>query len=159
MTIDEFSRAVEALKPTLYRVCRAQLSVAADREDAVQEAILRAWQKRHTLREPRYFNSWLIRILLNECHDAQRRRRRCVPMEALPEPKKDEDPRLEALRDALEALDEKQRLCVLLYYIEGYSVQEVARMLNIGESAVKQRLLRGRRKLKDMLSEEVLWHD
>ena len=42
MTADEFARRVEALKPVMYRVCRAQLSEPHDREDAVQEAILRA---------------------------------------------------------------------------------------------------------------------
>ena len=44
---------------------------------------------------------------------------------------------------------------MLLHYIEGYEVREVARMLGIGESAVKLRLLRGRKRLKELLSEEV----
>lgn len=159
MTIDEFTRAVTALRPTLYRVCRAQLSSPQDREDAVQEAVFRAWRKRDALREPRYFNTWLIRILLNACHDVQKARRRELLTDAPPEPTAHVDPRLAALSDALAALEEKQRLCVLLHYIESYSVKEVARMLGIGESAVKLRLLRGRRKLKELLSEEVFTDD
>ena len=155
MTSDEFARRVEALRPTLYRVCRAQLAVAADREDAIQEAVLRAWCKLGALREPERFEAWLIRILINVCHNLQRQRGRVLPMEAPPEPPPRDDSRARALRDALEALDEKQRLCVLLYHIEGYPVKEVARMLGIGESAVKLRLVRGRRRLKEMLSEEV----
>ena len=159
MTIDKFSRAVTALRPTLYRVCRAQLNDPADREDAVQEAIFRAWRKRDTLREPRHFNAWLIRILINECHDIQRRRKRDLLTDDPPEPPTGGDSRLSELRDALTALDEKQRLCVLLHYIEGYSVKEVARMLNIGESAVKLRLMRGRKRLRELLTEEVFRHD
>ncbi len=160
MTSDEFVRRAEALRPTLYRVCRTQLPCTADREDAVQEAVLRAWQKRGALREPRYFNTWFIRILINVCHDIQRQRRRVVPTEAPPEsPDSADDPRLAELRAAMDALEEKQRLCVLLHHIEGYSVREVSRILGIGESAVKLRLLRGRRKLKEMLSEEVFGDD
>ena len=76
MTSDEFTRRVSAMRQTLYRVCRTQLTEPADRDDAVQEAIFRAWQKRDTLRDARYFETWFIRILLNQCHDLQRQRRR-----------------------------------------------------------------------------------
>ena len=155
MTSEEFARRVEALRPTLYRICRSELSVAADREDAVQEAVLRAWRKRDSLRETKYFNTWFIRILVNVCHDIQRRHGRVIPMETPPEPPPRRDDCAEALREALDALEEKQRLCLLLHHIEGYSVKEVAAMLNIGESAVKQRLMRGRRKLRELLSGEV----
>ena len=155
MTSEEFARRAEALLPTLYRICRAELSIQSDREDAVQEALFRAWCKRDTLREPLYFNTWFIRILINVCRDIQRKRRRVVLAETPPEPPPPDDARVRALREAMDALEEKQRLCLLLHYIEGYSVREVARMLNLGESAVKQRLMRGRRKLKELLSEEV----
>lgn len=156
MTIDEFSRAVTALRPTLYRICRAQLRNPADREDAVQEAICRAWQKRRALRDPKAFDGWLIRILVNECHNLQRRGSRLVLTDAPPEPPATaENGRAAELLEAMDAMDEKLRLCVLLHYIEGYSVKEVARMLCIGESAAKQRLRRGRAKLREMLSEEV----
>lgn len=155
MTSDDFVRRVEALRPTLYRVCRAQLSVAADREDAVQEAVLRAWRKLGTLRDESRFDGWFIRILINVCHNLQRQRGRVVPMEIPPEPPPRDDSRARALREAMNALDERQRLCVLLHYIEGYTVKETATMLGIGESAAKLRLMRGRRRLKEMLSEEV----
>lgn len=153
MTAEEFARRVEALKPVMYRVCRAQLREPHDREDAAQEAILRAWEKRETLRESAYFETWFIRILINACHDIQRRGQRVTAMDVLPEPTPKPDHR--DLYLALMTLDEKQRMCVLLHYIEGYSVREVAGMLGIGESAVKLRLMRGRKKLRELLSEEV----
>ncbi|MBQ8110119.1 MAG: sigma-70 family RNA polymerase sigma factor [Clostridia bacterium] len=126
MTTDEFTRRVEAIRPVLYRVCCTQLSIPADREDAIQEAVFRAWRKRDLLRQTRYFNTWFIRILINACHDIQKRQGRVTPMEALPEPASPADARLEGLRDALNALDEKQRLCVLLHYIEGYGTRSGA---------------------------------
>lgn len=159
MTSDEFARRVEALRPTLYRVCRSQLRSAADREDAVQEAVFSAWRKRETLRDAQRFDAWFIRILINECHNLQRRRKHCVLMSDPPEPPTQGDHRLKDLREALDALEEKQRLCVLLHHIEGYSVKEVSRMLGVGESTVKLRLMRGRKRLKEMLSEEVFTDD
>jgi len=153
MTADEFARRVEALKPVMYRVCRAQLAGAHDREDAAQEAILRAWEKRDGLKQPEFFETWFIRILINACHDIQRRNRRVVTMDAPPE--REPRPENRDLYLALMALQEKQRMCVLLHYIEGYGVREVAQMLGVGESAVKVRLMRGRNKLRELLSEEV----
>ena len=153
MSADEFARRVEALKPVIHRVCIAQLREPHDREDAAQEAILRAWEKRDGLREPQYFETWFIRILINACHDIQRRGRRMVTMDTPPE--RESKPEDRDLYLALMALEEKQRMCVLLHHIEGYGVREVARMLGIGESAVKVRLMRGRKKLRQMLSEEV----
>ena len=155
MTSDEFARWVEALRPVLYRVCRVQLSIPADREDAVQEAVFRAWRKRNSLRDARRFDTWMIRILVNECRDIQRRHRYFVVTDALPEIPAAGGNGGRELRDALLQLDEKQRLCMLLHYIEGYKVKEVARMLGLGESAVKARLMRGRQRLKEMLSEEA----
>lgn len=154
MTSEDFARRVEALRPVLYRVCRVQLAIPADREDAVQEAIFRAWQKRNSLRDARRFDTWMIRILINQCRDIQRRHRYYVVTDALPEPSA--EGASGELREALLRLDEKQRLCMLLHYIEGYKVKEVARMLGLGESAVKARLMRGRQRLKEMLSEEAL---
>ena len=155
MTIDDFTRNVENMTPVMYRICCLQLKRAADREDAVQEAIFRAWKKRDSLREERFFNTWLIRILINICHDIQKRNKRVYAEEYLPEPKSTGDPMLRDLRGALMELDEKLRLPVVLHYIDGYSVREVSGMLNISENAVKLRLMRGRKKLKEQLTEEV----
>lgn len=153
MTNSEFIRRLDQLRPTLYRICCMQLFCAADREDAIQEAIFKAWRKRDSLREARYFNTWFIRILLNECHNLQKRQRRNLPLEVAPEPSASfEAPNLSW---ALQALEEKQRMCILLHHIEGYSVREVATMLKMSEGAVKQRLLRGRKRLKELLAEEV----
>ncbi len=155
MTGDDFARKVTELTPVMYRVCYMQLSSTADRDDAVQDAIFKAWQKRHTLRNEEFFKTWLIRILINVCHDMQKSQKRCQPVENVPEPAHHNNSRIEELRDALMTIDEKLRMPVLLHYINGYSIREVSRMLCVTENAVKLRLLRGRRKLREQLSEEV----
>ena len=70
----EFVQRVRACERRLYRVARAQLPSEADCEDAVQEALLRAWDRLDTLREEAYFETWLIRILINQCKTFYRRR-------------------------------------------------------------------------------------
>lgn len=155
MTGEDFARRVTELTPVLYRMCYMQLRTAADREDAVQEAIFRAWEKRGTLRKEEFFKSWLIRILLNVCHDMQKRQKRVVPVEEIPERAAETDDRSAELRSALFELDEKLRVPVILHYIDGYSVRDIARILDISENAVKLRMLRGRKKLREILMEEV----
>ena len=151
----EFAARIWEMRQTLFRICFAQLPSPHDREDAVQEALARAWKKRGQLREDHYLQTWLVRILLNVCHDMQRRSQRFVPAAELEPPAQDaaEDG---ALREALLALPEKYRLPILLHYIEGYPIQQVAKMLRIPEGTAKTRLSRGRQQLKERLHEEVL---
>ena len=151
----EFAARIWAMRQTLFRICFSQLPSAQDREDAVQEALARAWRKRGQLREEGYLQTWLVRILLNVCHDMQRRGQRMVPTAEIELPVQDTSPD-GALREALLALPEKYRLPILLYYLEGYSLRQVAQMLHIPENTVKTRLSRGRQQLKERLHEEVL---
>lgn len=155
MNSEEFATRVEAIRSKLYRICCMQLYDPADREDAIQEAIFKAWKKRSSLRESQYFDTWFIRILINECHNIQKRRKRSLPLETAGEYAGSSGFEGQDLRMSLASLDGKLRICVLLHYIEGYSVCEVSRILGIGESAVKARLMRGRKRLKEILSEEV----
>ncbi len=151
----EFAARIWAMRQTLFRICFSQLPSAQDREDAVQEALARAWRKRGQLREEGYLQTWLVRILLNVCHDMQRRGQRMVPTAEIELPVQDTSPD-GALREALLALPEKYRLPILLYYLEGYSLRQVAQMLRVPENTVKTRLSRGRQQLKERLHEEVL---
>ena len=66
MRNEEVTQAILGMTDTLYRVACAQLRQRADREDAVQECLRKAWEKRHLLRDERYLQTWVIRILLNE---------------------------------------------------------------------------------------------
>ena len=120
MDKSEFTAAVLEAEPTLYRVAKAMLGSEHDCADAAQQAILRAWEQLGTLRNPRYFKTWLTRILINECSAILRLRQRLAPYEpeqaeAIPAPMPDDHSDLYA---ALLSLDEKYRLPVVLYYLE-----------------------------------------
>ena len=154
MTSDEFARRITAMTQTLYRVSRTMLASGADREDAVAEAIRRAWEKRGSLRDERYVETWVVRILINVCRNVSRRRGREVPVETLPERAAPQggDP---DLRQAVTLLPENLRLPIVLHYTEGYEVAEIARMMRLPSGTVKTRMRKARALLKAMLSEEV----
>ncbi len=155
MTNEAFTEAIIRMTPTLYRIARGQLLIAADQQDAVQEAIRRSWEKRGNLRNEDYLKTWVIRILLNACHDIQRRAKREYPVSEFPD-KPSAAPESEDLRGALLRLKEKYRSPILLHYIEGYDVQRVAEILKIPAGTVKTRLSRGREQLRNILNEEAL---
>ena len=119
-------------------------------EDAVQETIRRAWEKQASLKDERYMQTWVIRILLNVCRSQQRKSAKMIPAEYLPAAHRD-DMTGTPLLNALFTLEEKFRLPLQLRYVEGYSVAETARILRLPEGTVKSRLSRGRDRLKAIL--------
>ena len=155
MNVQEFSRRADACAGKLYAVAYCTLRSEADCEDAVQEALLRAWRKLYALRGEEFFETWLVRICINESRRILRRRtlRGELPLEeaaqaAAPPP---EDP---ALRDAVRAMELRWRLPIVLHYIDGYSEKETAAILRLPVSTVKWRLREGRARLRARLEEK-----
>ena len=149
-----FSREIEKLGPTLFRVAFAILRNRTDCEDAAQNAVLKAYRNLDTLKERRYFKTWLIRILKNECFDTLKRRRPTLDMEgqgtlsyemAVP----DLD-----LNRAFDTLSPEERLTITLYYYEGYDTREIARLTEVSEGTVRSRLSRARTSLRSQLQEK-----
>lgn len=153
MDKQEFARRVTQMQGSLYRVAASYLRGESDRLDAVAEAIARAWEKRGTLREEAWFATWITRILIRVCVDIQRRQKRMTPVDTLPETPTGEDS-CAALREAVDSLPQKLRTMVVLYYMEGYEVLEVARIMGTTKGAVCAGLSRAREKLRAMLGEE-----
>lgn len=155
MDKDTFARQVTDLQGGLYRVAASYLRGESDRLDAVSEAITRAWEKRHTLRDEGLFRTWITRILIRECVNIQRRQKRSVPVDVLPEAESEpEDERIAALREALAQLPQRQRTMTVLHYMEGYDVREVARIMGTTKSAVCAGLSRARARLRALMGEE-----
>lgn len=152
MTDAEFAARVIAMQDTLYCVSTTILPRLCDREDAVQSAIEKALRRRGRLRDAAALEKWLTRILINECYTIHRRRRREVlcgdPAARETAPDADTD-----LYRLFTSLPEAYRLPMVLHYVEGYAVSEVAVMLHLRVNTVKSRLLRGRRLLGAALEE------
>ena len=154
MDKEEFAERVMGMRDTLYRVAASLLRCEADREDAVAEAVAKAMVKLPGLRKVEAFGPWMIRILMNECYNIIRRGKREIAVEQVPDVYFAKEESRE-LFQAFHELEEKYRLPMVLYYVEGYKVEEVAKALRLPEGTVKSRLMRGRKQLRDMLDGEV----
>ena len=82
MNDDEYMSRVLGMERKLYRIAHSLLWNDADCADAIQEAITKGWMKKATLREVCFFETWLVRILINECRNIQRREKiRLLPLD------------------------------------------------------------------------------
>ena len=156
MDHDTFCTQVIRYQDALFRTAKAILCNDQDAEDAVQEAICSAFAHRASLREAEKFKPWLLRIVTNQCYEVCRRRRPCVDLaeveHVLPDSRPDPTQSL-ALWQAVMALGDDLRLTVTLFYYEGFSIREISGIQGVSEAAVKTRLSRARRRLKQLLKE------
>ena len=84
MNREEFVLRTNAVKDRLYRTAYVYLGNESDALEAVDEAVYQALRSLTQLKQPEYFESWLTRILINECHKELRRRKRIVTVDVLP---------------------------------------------------------------------------
>ncbi len=156
MKKEQLGQMIIQSEDTLYHIAKTLLYNDADCADAIQEAIAKAFAGLHRLQKDAYAKTWLIRILMNECYAIMRREKRVVSLEDYQqEEAAAETEDYSDLYEALRQLPEESRICVTLYYLEGYSVRETAKLLDITESAVKNRLARARAKLRAELEHAV----
>lgn len=132
---------------TLYHVAATLLRGEDDRKDAMQETALRIWQNRGKLREERYFTTWAVRIMINVCRTMHRKMGRMLPEACVPERPAPPGEDVE-LRVLLDGMPERFRLPLVLYYLEGFSVDEIARATGTPTGTVKYRLHQARKALR-----------
>lgn len=149
MDKEQLGNLILASSESMYRVAKTLLRDDGDCQDAMQEAIVKAFAKVDTLRRDSLAKTWLIRIVINECYTLLRGKQKLVFLEDYPQQEKTrEDRDYSELYEALEQLPEPYRICVTLYYLEGYSVKEIGAMLEVPESTVKNRLSRARMRMR-----------
>ena len=155
MNNEEFAKRVEALRTKLYKTALTYLDSEALALDAVDEAVYKALRGKWKLRQPEFFDTWITRILINECYNELRRQKRFHPLEALPETAEAEFDAL-PLKEALGRLPKELKDVIVLRFFGGYTVAETARTLQIppGTVATRQRKALGLLRLE--LEEEVL---
>ena len=149
MDQDFFVQEIEARGEMMYRVAFTILRNRDDCRDALQEAALKSWEKRGTLRDEKCFTPWLVRILINECRNIQRKRRRIISLEDAPE--QSSPPPDPTLALALQALPEKLRLPLVLHFAEGMAEAEIAKALHLPDSTVRGRIHRAKKQLRKEL--------
>ena len=152
----EYERVAQEALPALYKIAMSILRQDADARDAVQQALLKGWEKKENAREG-MFRWYLTRILINECRNIQRRRMREFPAETPPAAAWDAPADYRELYAAIDALPEELRLPLIVKYLQGASEKEGAMALGIPVTTFKSRLHRARRTLRKTLDREVMF--
>jgi len=152
----EFETAYGLYADMLYRLSFSYMKNKEDAEDVVQEVFTKYFCGLHLPMNPEQEKAWLLRVTINQCHDVLRKKRYRIhaSLDEVTELVAIEETDTGHLYDALQKLPEKNRGVVILHYLEGYSVEEIAKILQLSVSAVKMRLKRGREFLKEELEKE-----
>ena len=154
MNNEEFAKRVESVRTKLYKTALTYLGSEALALDAVDEAVYKALCGHRKLRSPEYFDTWITRILINECHNELRRGKRFVPLDDVPEGAVEYFDSL-PLKEALSKLPQPLRDVVILRYFAGYTLAETARALDIPPGTAATRHRRALELLRLELREEV----
>lgn len=148
-----FSNLVPEYRAKLFRIAMGILQSNADAEDAVSEAICKAFINFNKLKNIDSFKPWIIKILVNEAYTMVNKRKRLVPLDesfvANDHMSAIEDTLV--LWDAINLLKQDFRIVVILFYYEEMSIKEISKILNIPVGTVNSRLDRSRDKLKQYL--------
>ena len=139
---------VRKYSPALLRAAFSVLRNTADAQDAVQDAFLKLLQKRPAFHDAEHEKAWLIRVTVNTAKNMYKAARRTEPLEEYDVNVYQEDS--ETLNAVL-SLPLKYRTVIHLYYYEGYSIKEIAAILEIPAATVGTIMARGRKKLRTML--------
>jgi len=148
-----FVMICRTLEKKLFRTAKGVLGNETLSLDAVSEAVFRAFKGIKRLREPKYVETWFIRIVLNAANDIHRRQKHEIVMENVPEGVyHDYHSELE-FTQMIESLETPLREIISLKYYSGYTLKEISAILDIPEGTVKSRL----NKALNILRLEVLY--
>jgi len=153
MDNNEFAARSEQIKARLYRTAFLYLGSESMALDAVGEAVYRGFLSLKKLRQPEFFETWLTRILINECKRELRHRKREQPLELVFEVVEDALDSL-PLQEAIGRLPQELKDIIILRYFTGLTLSETARILKIPQGTVVTRQRRALSLLKLELSEE-----
>lgn len=148
---DAFTELMQSQMQSLYKTARAMLRDDEDAADAISETILICWEKMGQLRKPEFFRTWMTRILINECRNILRQRKRVYPVDEIEEaPRSDDAYENVEWLEMIRKLDEKYRMVMILYYVNGLKTTEIGAVLHIPVSTVRTRLARGRKQMAQL---------
>ena len=153
-----FCSKVQELKAPMWGLAIGLMKHPQDAEDAIQNALMLAYEHIDELSFAEKFKPWIMRILTNECYRLLKKRKLYVDIDEVYDLQDehsgfDEDV---TLWQVVENLKLEYRTVILLFYYEGMSIRQIADTLDLSEDNVKKRVSRGRGKLREYLEKEDL---
>lgn len=156
--VGAFERLMDAHKVVMYRVAKTILTSDMDCADAIQEAMLKAFESIKSLREPAYFKTWLLRIVINECNQIHRLNKKVVELAERTAPAADESGFAKVeLEQLLMTLPKEDGDLLKLYHIEDISIKDLADIYRTPENTIKTWLRRAREKARRIWEEQEVY--
>ncbi len=151
----KFNALAEKYVDMIYRLAFSYLKSYDDADDVTQNVLLSLYRTEYIFENEEHVRNWLMKVTVNECRKVWRRPFRSHEnIDDYAETLTFEDPSYQELFEAIMRLDKKSRVIVILYYIEGYAIKEIAEILEIPAGTVGTRMARARAQLKQYLKEE-----
>ena len=158
---NSYIELIKLFQVELYKIAYSQLDNIEDINDALQETIITSYKKLNSLKDYNFFKTWIIRILINKCHDIYRKKEKqhiiFNKISSLTDINKfyTEQDNQEKENDIdfdllIRNLSKDERLILTLYYKNMYTPTEISKILNINVNTVKSKILRAKQKLQQL---------
>lgn len=159
---DSYVALIKSIETELFKIASSQLNNIDDVNDAIQETILNSYSKLHTLKKYNYFKTWIIRILINECNNIHRKRKRELGLfnkithcNSIDDnyTNKSEFQKIDSNIDfnlLIKKLKTEDRLILTLHYKLQYTPTEISNILKLNVNTIKSKILRAKQKLKQL---------
>lgn len=158
---EAFTELILQIKEELYKITKTRLQNEDDVYDAIQETMIIAFKSIKKLKEDKYFKTWIIRILINECNQIFKKRKNenIVSYDDVQNHESVKN-QTEMQSDILDfkflcdKLEYKDRIIIMLYYMEKYTDKEIGEILKLKENTVRTKRNRIKQKIKKILEKE-----
>lgn len=150
-SLTAFERLYREQSSRMKSIAANLLGNFSEAEDAVHDTFVKVFRAAGSFDGRCPVDCWVIRILVNHCHDKLRQRRPTEPPADFLRPSREDHPLRYALEQAIARLPERQRAVFLLYEVEGFRQQEIAAVLEMNEGTVRSTLFTARQTLRGIL--------
>ncbi len=157
-----YKELIDCIKSILYRVARTRLDNEDDIYEAINETVYRAYKGLKKLKQIEFFQTWVIKILINECNRIYKRNQKQLKlikkMEKISyiQGEKDTNP-LDNIENKMDFeklitnLNDEEKIVFVLYFYAGYDTTEISKILKESPNTIKSRLRRGKEKIYNLL--------
>lgn len=160
-----FTDLIISIESDLYKIAKMRLECDDDINEAVQETIIQAFKSIKKVKQPQYFKTWIIRVLINNCNKVYKRLKKNNSLEIYEVESIHSSYEIEKEINQLDffilikTLNYKERIALTLYYLENLTNKEISRILKEPESTIRNRISRAVAKLKRIIEKEVMTNE
>ena len=158
---EAFTEIILSIRNELYKVAKTRIINENDIDDIIQETMIEAYKSIKKLRDLKKLKMWVIKILINKCNKFYKRKsKKDISLEEtninnIIARNNNEDIENDMnFYSLIRNLKYDERIVILLYYMEGYSVEEISEMIKMNKNTVKTNLYRARQKIKNEIEEK-----